>query len=84
MPGDACSQGSQSRHPYKLEDSPVAVRTADDLALRDAKRSNDLHVNLYYPEGEGRFPCSGAFAARAAKRSSTWPARRRSPSGTPT
>ena len=41
---------------YKLRAGPYRVREVNDIALHDARRNKDLHLRVFYPEAEGRYP----------------------------
>jgi len=41
---------------YKLGVGPYPVREVSDIVLHDARRGKDLHVRVFYPENDGRYP----------------------------
>lgn len=41
---------------YKLETGPLAVTEVPDIVLHDAARNKDLHVRIFYPVTQGKYP----------------------------
>ena len=41
---------------YESSAGPRTVSALDSLVLHDVKRSKDLHVRIFYPDGSGKFP----------------------------
>ena len=41
---------------YKLETGPLAVTEVSDIVLHDEKRNKDLHVRIFYPVQQGKYP----------------------------
>jgi predicted dienelactone hydrolase len=41
---------------YKLETGPLAVTEVPDIVLHDAARNKDLHVRIFYPVSQGKYP----------------------------
>jgi predicted dienelactone hydrolase len=41
---------------YKLETGPLAVTEVPDIVVHDAARNKDLHVRIFYPVAQGRYP----------------------------
>ncbi len=41
---------------YKLETGPLAVTEAPDIVLHDAARNKDLHLRIFYPVAQGKYP----------------------------
>ena len=41
---------------YKLETGPLAVTEVSDFVLHDEKRNKDLHLRIFYPVQQGKYP----------------------------
>ena len=41
---------------YKLETGPLAVTEVPDVVVHDAARNKDLHVRIFYPVTQGKYP----------------------------
>lgn len=41
---------------YKLETGPLAVTEVPDIVVHDAARNKDLHVRIFYPVTQGKYP----------------------------
>jgi predicted dienelactone hydrolase len=41
---------------YRLETGPLAVTEVPDIVLHDAARNKDLHVRIFYPVTQGKYP----------------------------
>jgi len=52
----AAIPASSGANGYELEPGPHTVSEVEDLVLHDGKRDKDLHVRIFYPQTEGKFP----------------------------
>jgi predicted dienelactone hydrolase len=41
---------------YKLETGPLAVTEVPDIVVHDAARNKDLHLRIFYPVTQGKYP----------------------------
>jgi predicted dienelactone hydrolase len=41
---------------YKLETGPLAVTEVPDIVVHDAARNRDLHLRIFYPVTQGKYP----------------------------
>lgn len=52
----ASTSATKDQSGYALAPGPFTVSEVADLALHDSKRSKDLHVRIFYPNGPGKYP----------------------------
>jgi predicted dienelactone hydrolase len=55
-PGEVAAINDEQGDGYKLETGPLAVTEVSSIALHDATRNKDLHVRIFYPVAQGKYP----------------------------